>query len=222
MKNFKGFPSQFDHTRIPTPFFTELLPAIDHLGELIVTIYYFWQIEQMEGDFRYVRLQEFFDDGKLIANIGKNEIVIGLEKAVERGTLLKGEIELDNENIIIFFLNTQRGRNAVKALAEGLWTPSGNAKFPITLDMERPNIFRLYEENIGPLTPIIADALKEAEKIYPFEWIKEAISKSIENNVHNWRYVSAILERWQKEGKNGQTKKNRRSTEKDRKKYTEW
>jgi len=36
---------------------------------------------------------------------------------------------------------------------------------------ERPNIFKLYEENIGPLTPLIADALKDAEKTYPPEWV---------------------------------------------------
>ncbi len=222
MIKFEGFPPHFDFTRIPNPFFTELLPEIDHLGELLLTIYYFWRIEQIEGDFRFVKKQDILNDEKLVSKIGIKELEIGLNKAVKRGTLLKSQIEIDGETTDLLFVNTERGRLAIKAIAEGLWSPTGDSGMPISLDIERPNIFRLYEENIGALTPLIGDALKDAEENYPFEWIKEAIGKSVENNARSWRYVLAILERWQKEGKNGQTKENRRSTEKDRKKYTEW
>jgi DNA replication protein len=78
----------------------------------------------------------------------------------------------------------------------------------------------LYEENIGALTPMIAEELKEAEDTYPAEWISDAFRIAVENNVRNWRYVSAILTRWKEKGRD--ERKNRRDTEKDRRRYTDW
>ena len=59
------------------------------------------------------------------------------------------------------------GRAALDALKNGEWSPADQARPEVTLDLERPNIFRLYEQNIGPLTPLMADALREAERGLP-------------------------------------------------------
>lgn len=67
------------------------------------------------------------------------------------------------------------------------------------------NIFTWYESNIGVITPIMADILKEAEKQYPEEWIKEALQVAVNQNVRKWSYVSKVLDRWQREGKGGTT-----------------
>jgi DnaD/phage-associated family protein len=88
----------------------------------------------------------------------------------------------------------------------------------VTLGQEQPNIFRLYEENIGPLTPMIAEALREAESTYPAQWVEEAFRIAVENNVRRWRYVEAILRSWQEEGRNDQ---DRRYSERDRRRYVE-
>ena len=63
------------------------------------------------------------------------------------------------------------------------------------------NIFQAYESNIGIITPMIANSLKDAEKEYPKEWTIEAMQLSVENNKRNWRYVEAILKRWKTDGK---------------------
>jgi len=63
------------------------------------------------------------------------------------------------------------------------------------------SIFQIYESNIGPLTPMIADALEDAEKTYPPAWIPEAIALSVKNNKRNWRYCETILKRWHSDGK---------------------
>ncbi|MFC1873473.1 DnaD domain-containing protein, partial [Chloroflexota bacterium] len=78
---------------------------------------------------------------------------------------------------------------------------------------ELPNIFTMYEQNIGMLTPIIADELKDAEKLYPVDWIQDAIKEASTNNKRNWRYISKILENWATEGKNDGTHR-RYSTQK--------
>jgi DnaD/phage-associated family protein len=84
---------------------------------------------------------------------------------------------------------------------------------------ERPNIFKLYEENIGPLTPLIADALKDAEKTYPPEWLAEALGTAIKNNKRNWKYVEAILRRWKEEGH--AKKQDRRDAQENGRRYAE-
>lgn len=72
----------------------------------------------------------------------------------------------------------------------------------------RETIFAIYEKNISPLTPIIAEELKKAKSEYPEQMIKQAIIESAKNNARSWRYISRILERWQGEGqKDGRTQR---------------
>lgn len=53
--------------------------------------------------------------------------------------------------------------------------------------------FKLYEAEFGVLTPMIADAIKDAEKTYPPEWIPEAMQIAVANNKRSWKYVEGIL-----------------------------
>jgi DnaD/phage-associated family protein len=85
--------------------------------------------------------------------------------------------------------------------------------------LERPTIFTLYEENIGPLTPLVADALKDAEETYPESWLSDAIDLAARNNKRSWSYCEAILKRWKEEGR-GQ-KQNRRDDQATRQRDTE-
>jgi DNA replication protein len=141
-----------------------------------------------------------------------------LERAVRRGTLLRALIEENDNESAIYFLNSPRGRAALKALQQKAWTPGEGGHVDITLDVERPNIFRLYEENIGPLTPLIAEALQEAEGDFPVEWIEEAFQIAVENNVRRWRYIDKILRSWKEEGRHGS---DRRDSKEDRRRYYE-
>ena len=69
----------------------------------------------------------------------------------------------------------------------------------------------------------MADALKEAEETYPADWIDEAMRIAVEKNKRNWRYVNAILERWQREGRNAAKKSPKidETLTEDRRRYVE-
>jgi DnaD/phage-associated family protein len=134
-------------------------------------------------------------------NLATDALMDGVERAVARGTFLHVNVESADGKMDLYFLNTEKGRAAVDGITKGEWRPNPNEDEPITLLVERPNIFILYEQNIGPLTPLVADELRDAEQIYPLRWIEEAIQLAVENNVRKWRYVLAILERWRQEGK---------------------
>ena len=72
---------------------------------------------------------------------------------------------------------------------------------PIDTPPDRPNIFILYEKNMGIITPMMAEELKAAETEYPAGWIEDAIRESVENNVRRWSYAKKILDRWKVEGR---------------------
>ena len=89
----------------------------------------------------------------------------------------------------------------------------------IRAEATRPNIFVLYEQNIGLLQPLIADELRQAERDYPTGWIEEAFRVAAEANVRRWSYVRAILERWSTEGRSDGT--SQRDSDTDRRRYVE-
>lgn len=61
-------------------------------------------------------------------------------------------------------------------------------------------ISKLYEDNIGRLTPAIAESLKDIDEKYPPDWFEEALKESVKSEHRNLKYISAILERWKVEG----------------------
>ncbi len=204
---FKGFGDSESFTQIPDTFFHQLLKEIDDAAELKVTLYFLWRVEHMDSPFRVLSKMDF--DVKELG-LSADEIKSGLEKAVKRGSLLT----VKKEASVYFLLNSPRGRAGVQAMESGKWSPGATSAPPV----ERPNVFKLYEENIGPLTPLIADALKDAEELYYPEWVAEAIELAVKNNKRSWKYCEAILKRWKEEGRHGQ--KDQRDARQGSERYT--
>lgn len=198
MKKFKGFTDSESFTPIPDTFFQQILNEIGDADELKATLTALWRMGNMEGGVHFLKREDFAENAA------------GLDKAVSRGTLLR----VWNESGEFFFLNSPRGRAAAQAMQSGQLLPSDMISTP---PMERPNIFRLYEDNIGMLTPLIADVLKDAEETYPPDWIADAVELAAKNNKRNWKYCEAILKRWKEEGR--AEKQDRRNAEKDRSRY---
>ena len=213
---FSGFPpGKVRSASIPEPVFTELIPLIDDLAELKLTLHVLWRLGQQQGKVRYLRRADLAADQVLLAGLGDapaQALGEALERAVERGTLLRVETTTGEMAEPLYFANTPIGRAAVEAIARGEW--------PDELESaERPNIFTLYEENIGLLTPLIADELREAEQTYPAAWIEDAFREAVSLNKRSWKYIRAILERWRTEGRGDET--GRRPAEADRRRYIE-
>ena len=210
MPNFNGFTSSETFSQIPDSLF-HLLKEMDDIAELKVTLYAIWRIEHIEGHFRALCETDFEAES---LGMGLNEIQIGLEKAVKRGTLLKSTYEAD----VFYFLNSPRGRLAAESFAKGHWRESAKI-MSAPIASRKSNIFKLYEENIGALTPLLSDMLREAEKNYPSVWFEEAFEIAVSRNVRNWKYVEAILTRWKEKGKD--ERKDKQDLVKDAKRYTD-
>jgi DNA replication protein len=210
MSTFRGFTDAESFTQFPNTFFQQLLPKITGTDELKVTLYAIWRIEHIEGPVRALREADF--DAKDLG-LTQARVRSGITRAVRRGCLLRSVHDKDT----YFFLNSARGRAAAEAFANGHVRdiPKAISASPV----ERSDIFKLYEENIGPLTPLIADMLKEAEGLYRAEWVEEAFVIAAKSNVRNWKYVEAILKRWKENGH--AQKQNKRDDKKSRQRNLE-
>jgi DnaD/phage-associated family protein len=225
MTGFAGFPAgKQPYTPLPNLFFTELLPNIDHLGELKVTLHVLWLVLQKRGSQRCVSASELAADERLLGGLGsqalpaREALFDALERAVARGTLLQVSMGTEPDDQSWYFVNSESGRSAVDRVLAGEWSPVEGDQ-PVHLQAKRPNIFVLYEQNIGALTPIMAETLMEAEDTYPEDWIEDAFREAVKSNVRKWRYVESILEAWASEGKGDE--KSRRTDERDRRRFIE-
>ena len=211
---FSGFQSGSVRTvGIPEPVFSELIPIIDDLDELKLTLHVLWRLAQQSGRVRCVRATDLTSDGVLqssLGDAGPELLTLALKRAVDRGTLLEANVGTGDSATTVYFANTSKGRASVEAVSRGDW--------PLETDSaERSNVYRIYEENIGLLTPLIADELRDAEQTYPVVWIEEALREAVLQNKRSWKYARAILERWQVEGRGNEG--GRRADKKDRRRY---
>jgi len=71
-------------------------------------------------------------------------------------------------------------------------------------DAELGEIFKVYEQEIGALTPFVREEMLDAIEHYPRDWILDAIRESAKSNARNWKYTLAILKRWKAEGRDAQ------------------
>jgi len=227
---FPGFPEDNSpKIRIPEQFFRQVLYEIDDLDELKLTLYVFWRLDRMEGPVHYMYFKDLMEDSRLVQSMGSKPkttraaLEDNIQKAVRRGTLLQAEITHEEGPDKIICLNSPKGRAVVDAIQRGEWRMTESTHQPIDIYTEHPNIFQLYEANIGPLTPLIADALRDAEKTYQADWIEDAFRIAVERNKRNWHYIEAILHRWQEGGRDDRKdKQDRRDTEEARRRYGEW
>jgi DnaD/phage-associated family protein len=209
-----------DFISLPDSFFTQAVPEIQDLAELKVVLYVAYLIlrkqdhpfafrhsdpERSEGEEsspaqacpersrrsklreeshaaqgrpQFVTYKELKTETcRLSAGLGEETLRQALDSAVEHGALSRSTLNINE-------------------VPEDVYSLTGDSLQPPTI-----NIFALYEQNIGMITPMIAEELKEAEKIYPPQWIEEALKEAVALNKRSWRYIARILERWASEGK---------------------
>ncbi len=215
MKQFNGFPARMQFTPVPNLFFSSLMSQIEDISELKTTLYIFWLIYGKRGYPRFVTYHELLANKSLISSLGGGrkpvEEVLGyaLEMAVKRGTILHLVVDADGVSEDAYFLNTESDKRAVAKIRNGelalAGLKAGKQIQPSVHTESMTDIFTLYEQNIGMLTPLIAEWLGEAEKNYPEAWIRGAIKEAVSLNKRSWRYIDRILERWAAEGKSDGT-----------------
>jgi len=170
---------------LPDSFFTLIVPKIHDLTELKIVLYVTYTIlrkqEHPHPDIIGVTYKELKSAiCRLSAELDEETLRQAVDLAIEHGTLLHSTLNINGVLEDIYSLPALMYRNPQ----------------PLVV-----NIFSLYEQNIGIITPMMAEELKEAKKLYPPQWIEEAFKEAVTLNKRSWKYIARILERWASEGK---------------------
>lgn len=212
---FPGFPAgRLSVVPVPDLLFSQLLAQIDDLAELKATLGLLWFLQHKPGSVKLATWRELSADSGLAPLLGPGDagraaLRRGLDRAVARGTLLHARAELGGQPDDIYLVNSAHGRRTLERLRRRELdldlvvldvTPPGRPS------ADRPTIFALYEQNIGLLTPLIAEELAECARRYPREWIEDATREAVAYNRRSWRYVRRILERWESEGRSDEAR----------------
>ena len=202
---FPGFVARGAATTLPAQFFTELLPLIDDAAELRVTLYALYAIARRKGTLRAVRVSQLASEEPLrhaLAGCGADAALApAIERAVARGSLLTLELE-DGDTLC--FMNSVAGRRNRERLRSGALTPPPGVRIAAPREqrggIEADAPARVYEQEIGALTPAITDVLDAAAERWPADWIARALHLAARHNVRHWAYAESILRRWESEG----------------------
>jgi len=177
-RQLSGSQGETGSISMPKSFFTQALPRIQHLAELRVVLYVVYLTLRKPGHPQFVTYKELKAEScRLSPELSEETLRRALDSAVGHGAL-------------------SHSTSNINGMLEDVYSLAGDSLQPSAI-----NVFALYEQNIGIITPMIAEELKEAERLYPSEWIEEAFKEAVALNKRIWRYIKRILERWASEGK---------------------
>jgi DNA replication protein len=203
---FAGFPGIAQATAIPNVFFAAVLPRLQEPGDLLSFLWVSRLTQAQRGEVRFANADQVWAAEGAAASFeqlagGRAGLDRGLSACAKVGALLCLRLSGPGGEETVYFLNNPASRRAVGRARAGelRLRPETIAVAPLAED--RPGIFRLYEENIGTITPLVGERLLEAVELYPLEWITDAFRTAAEMNVRNWKYIERILKRWAEEGR---------------------
>jgi DnaD and phage-associated domain len=197
-----------EFTPVPDALFTQVMPTIQDLAELKVMLYILYLLRHKQGQHlqssqqsavsklkaistNFVTYKELLSLSPLMAGMEEQELQRALRLAEKHGIISRADLNIDGKPEEAYFINTE---SELKAIGQ-------DGKLLAGKIVSRQNIFTLYEQNIGIITPMIAEELKEAERLYSAQWIGQAFREAVMMNKRSWRYIVRILERWASEGK---------------------
>ena len=202
--NPKSLPSTTTFTPVPDPLLGDVLRSMDSLAELKCILRALWHIHRKKGALRCVTLGELRADPVLQGALDPDEIADAMNDGARQGIFARASVNTGRGRTALFVLNQEAHRAALRRVMAGeIALPQGDVDETVVTprSKSRSNIFDLYEQEIGMITPLVADELMAAEKEYPQDWTKTAIREAALSGKRSWPYVRAILRRWEREGK---------------------
>ena len=196
-------PRPGDVVPVPAALFGPLLERITDVQELRCALRTIFVLHRKGGRPATLTAQELATDPALSLG-GAEAAERALEALAAHGLLLHGSSA--DDGTAGYCLDTPANRRALaaqegsKRIARGT-AIQDNEVMADAAASARPNLFQLYEDNIGVITPMAAERLKDLEAEYPQEWIADAFQQAVLGNIRNLRYIEATLQRWRDDGR---------------------
>ncbi len=204
------FPRGYRSTPVPNPLLADLLVKITDPDELRLTLRAVWALHQERAFPPSLTMPELASDRTVAAMLGaaaedlENRVSALLNKAAERGTLLKIPVRDGQDR---YYLNTEPVRRALArqgiAPEETREAAGAETEFETWPDLEaaaEPSLAVVaYEENIGQITPLVAEKIRDAIDDHSELAVIDAIRTAAARDTRNWNYIAALLRRPQRE-----------------------
>ena len=204
------FARGYRSTPVPNPLLADLLVEITDPDELRLTLRAVWALHQQRGFPQSVTMSDLAADRTVAAMLRtagedlENRVSALLDQAAGRGTLLKLPGRGGEDR---YYLNTEPVR---RALARQGFVPAdtseaadAEAELESWQDLEaaaEPSLaVTAYEENIGQITPLVAEKIRDAIADYSELAVVDAIRTAAAKDTRNWNYIAALLRRPQRE-----------------------
>ncbi len=215
IREFPGVLTEAKFTPVPDTFFTQAMPQIQDITELKITLCVFYLLNYKHRRPPYVTNRELLSHRVSAIGVEQEVFQHALQSAINHEAILHLNLNTGSKWEDVYFANTERDREVVARIRSGEFSieSTKSSEGEAGQAPHLANIFTLYEQNIGVITPMIAEELKEAERVYPWQWINDAFREAVLMNKRSWKYIARILERWATEGKD--SGKHRQGTEKD-------
>jgi len=203
----EGFPEPMTYTPVPDSMLGKFLVEFQDEYLLRCFLRILWHLHKSKDKIKSVDIATLEGDlviGSILSNRDSQDLSrlsTALKEMYDFHLVLLVNAGADNKNLRVV-LNTQ---NNVKLIEKFGWIRTKLIEATRVLsDLSvQSNVFGLYEQNIGLITPLVADELRDMENEYPITWVEEAIQLSVTYNRKSIRYISTILERWRNEGRDG-------------------
>jgi DnaD/phage-associated family protein len=214
--------SKFSENTLQIELPVNFLDSIQDLSAdaLHVLLAYFQLMSQQNQPGAFALLFDF--KASLPAYLKKDELCLqkALDQLREAGLLLFWT-DPNNQQKTYLIAGTPAGAKIYDELRENPELVGRYRLAKVLPTADRPNIFKLYEDNFGALTPMMAEVLKADAQTYPADWIEDAMQEAVEYNARNWKYVQAILRNWQEKGRKRTNEEGKRDLDQFRKLYLE-
>ena len=205
ISRYEGFPSGGAVVPLPQSVLRDLAPLMSDVAELVVTLYAVEAISRVRRYPRRVRCVDLRETRPMIEALAslcvtrevEEAFDDGLAAAVERGTLLHARSVADGVWVEWVALNDADGRRAMESAS----MPPASVR-----QRGRESVYgsapKIWESAFGtPMPSILTEELKAAESRFGAEWLYDAFAEAAANGARSWRYVQAILERWESSGR---------------------
>jgi len=196
-QRFDGFVSGVELTPVPSPLLSDLLVAFDDLSELKLALRIVWLLHRKPATERFLTADELAGDEVAAAMLDAYgaELNRKIESILQNLRQAQIILQAYNQGKNFYMLNNEPSRQLVNS---GRFVPVRR-----DLDLEAPptagfrrgsaEIVRIYEANIGALTPLAAERLNELLHQYLEADILAAIKTAVLNGAPNLSYINAIL-----------------------------